>query len=308
MNRVAICADDLQGESASPEATRRFVVDAAMQAPSVHDTKPWWFYGIGHELGIHADVERRLPIADPDGREMLIGCGAAVFTARVALRYLGFVPEVDVLPDPGQPDLVARITWTEGAPPGDYEQKLFAEVAQRRTHRLQAGIRSLPAGLLPALGGEVSKENAKLQIIGEENQWAALAAVTQAGDYALRCDAARVLEATSTLEHGWGLPPLRDGRASRPTGVVALLTTELDSRTDWISAGQGLQRVLLAAGTCGLATSLHSQPLEIAELRDFIRNRICDGAFPQMVLNFGAAERSPARDLGHMPAATDAPS
>jgi hypothetical protein len=32
----------------------------------------------------------------------------------------------------------------------------------------------------------VSKENAKLQIIGEENEWAALAVVTQAGDYALR--------------------------------------------------------------------------------------------------------------------------
>lgn len=307
MNTLAVCAQESPGISTSPEATRRFVVEAAMQAPSVHDTKPWWFHGIGRELGIHADVERRLPIADPDGREMLIACGAAAFTARVALRYLGFVPEVDVLPDACQPDLVARITWTEGAPPSDYERRLFAEVARRRTYRLTPENWPLPAGALTALGGQVSKENARLQIIGEENQWAALAAVTQAGDYALRCDAARVLEASMTLEHGWGLPPMRDGRVPRPTGVVAMLTTELDGRADWISAGQALQRVLLAAGTCELATSLHSQPLEIAELRDFIRKRICGGAFPQMALTFGTAERSPARDLGPMAVATDAP-
>ena len=43
-------------------------------------------------------------------REMLISCGAALFNIRLALRYLGWVPETSLLPDPGRPMLVARIS------------------------------------------------------------------------------------------------------------------------------------------------------------------------------------------------------
>jgi len=94
-------------QSSTPEEIARFVVEAAISAPSVNNTQPWWFYGIDHEIGMHADDERRLPVADPDGREMMISCGAALFTARLALRYLGIVPKVRVLPEEDLPTLIA---------------------------------------------------------------------------------------------------------------------------------------------------------------------------------------------------------
>ena len=56
------------------------------------------------QISLHADPERRLAVADPDGRELMISCGAALFNVRLALRLLGYVPETDVLPDPGQPN------------------------------------------------------------------------------------------------------------------------------------------------------------------------------------------------------------
>jgi len=34
-----------------------------------------------------------------------------LFTAQLALRSLGYLPETKVLPDPGQPLLVARVNW-----------------------------------------------------------------------------------------------------------------------------------------------------------------------------------------------------
>ena len=37
---------------------------------------------------VHADASRRLAVADPDGREMMISCGAALFTVRLALSSL----------------------------------------------------------------------------------------------------------------------------------------------------------------------------------------------------------------------------
>src|SRR5438105_13745242 len=86
------------------------VVAEAIWAPSVNNTQPWRFSVNDHELCLHADAERKLAVADPDGREMLISCGAALFTVRLALRSLGYVPSVLVLPDPGDPLLVARVS------------------------------------------------------------------------------------------------------------------------------------------------------------------------------------------------------
>jgi hypothetical protein len=68
------------------------VVAAAVWAPSVHNTQPWWFSTHGQEISLYADATRQLLVADPGGREMMISCGAALFTARLALRSLGYIP------------------------------------------------------------------------------------------------------------------------------------------------------------------------------------------------------------------------
>jgi hypothetical protein len=38
-----------------------------------------------------------------------------------------------------------------------------------------------------------------------------------------------------------------------------------------------------------VAAALHSQPLERARLREFIRTQLSDGAYPQLVLRLGTA-------------------
>jgi hypothetical protein len=75
-----------------------YVVGAAVWAPSVHNTQPWWFAAEGGGIALYADCGRQLSVADPSGREMMICCGAALFTAKLALRSLGFAAETRVLP------------------------------------------------------------------------------------------------------------------------------------------------------------------------------------------------------------------
>ncbi len=321
-------SDVLPDQASSPEEIARFVVEAAINAPSVNNTQPWWFYGIDREIGMHADTERSLPVADPDGREMMISCGAALFTARVALRYLGVVPKVRVLPEQDLPTLVAKINWSESVPAVGYERELFAAVPRRHTHRGGFGPEPLPAGALAALQIEAAKEGAKLLVLAGEDQRDALAAVVEAGDYALRHDEARAREQAhwgtgpgsrrrdgvppsayparqARIEpnfpardfahgHDWGLPPDSGDHLARSAGIVTVLTTSSDRPHDWISAGQALQRVLLFAASSGLAAALHSQPLEVPQLRDFSKVHLCDGAYPQMVLRFGAAGQTGA--------------
>lgn len=326
MNTFRAPTGELLPEASTPAEICRFVVEAAVHAPSVHNTQPWWFSTGDNELAVHADIERRLRIADPDGREMLISCGAAVFNARVGLRYLGFVPTVHVLPDPDLPSLVARISWLDQTPPAEYERALFAEIPRRRTHRGGFDAQRLPEGLLTALANEAHRENAVLRILTGDGQRACLAAVVEAADCALRQDGARAREEARWTPplgssrrdgvpptaypaspertepnfpardfghgHGWGLPPSGQGLVPRPAGTVAVLTTKTDQPADWIGAGQALQRVLLCASSCAITAAMHSQPLEIPQLRDFIRMQLSSSAHPQMVLRFGTTSQT----------------
>jgi hypothetical protein len=202
-------AAQLPAQAQTPEQVTRFVFDVAVHAPSVHNTQPSWFsYG---DLGItmHADSDRKLRVADPGGREMMISCGAALLTARVALRRLGYVPEVTVLPDPDMPNLVARISWDRQVPPSEFERQLFAEVERRHTHRGGFSAAVLPAGLLDALRAEAARENARLRIVADGAQQSALAGVVEAGDYVVRTDETRARE-----QAHWAPPPgssRRDG-------------------------------------------------------------------------------------------------
>lgn len=317
-----------EARQATSDEVAAHVVAAAVWAPSVHNSQPWWFDAHGRDISLHADTSRRLTVADPRGREMTISCGAALFTARLALRSLGYIPDTAVLPDPACPSLIARVSWRRRAEPTEYEQRLFRWVPQRRTHRGGFGPLPVAPELLAVLQGGAERDGARLRIVADEGGRAALAAVVETAERAMRRDSAYVQELASWVSppgssradgvpvtayparpdrtdpyfpgrdfahgHGWGLPGFSFGLASRSAGVVCLLTTAGDSAADWVSAGQALQRLLLTAASCGVAAALHTQPLELTWLREYIRAHWSGGAQPQLLLRLGAVPQAVA--------------
>ena len=194
------------------------------------------------QLSLYADTGRRLAAADPDGRELMISCGAALFSVRLALRSLGYIPETSVLPDPGQPTLVARVSWRERAAADEFERRLSGQLLTRRTHRGAFDPEPLPPDTLAALRAGAAREGSALRIVADDGHRAALAAAVQAAEHQLRCDGERLRELARWTPapgsasrdgvpvtsyparaehtepdfpgrdfargHGWGLPPL----------------------------------------------------------------------------------------------------
>jgi hypothetical protein len=301
----------------------KYVAGSAIWAPSVHNTQPWWFAVKGTEIELHADSARQLAVADPDGREMLMSCGAALFTAKLALRALGYVPEYRVLHDPARPLLVARLRWRHLAPPTGYERLLASQVTRRRTHRGGFGPTPLPAGLLEVLRKGATGDGAALRVARNEESRAVLAALVELAERAERLDDRYVSELArwtpppgslrtdgvlplsypavpdKTIPnfpsrdfargHGWGLPSAGLAGPTTFAGVACVLTTPGDTREDWVSAGHALQRILLTATSYGIAAAIHSAPTELVWLREAIRTQLGDGSYPQLVLRFGVA-------------------
>jgi hypothetical protein len=309
------------GAALTAVETAACLVAAAVWAPSVHNTQPWWFTADGRELSLYADVGRQLTAADPSGREMLISCGAALFTARLASRALGWIPQAEVLPDRADPLLIARITWQQRAEPATYEQRLFDQVLRRRTHR--GGFDPLPLArdLLTVLQAGARRDQAELRVVTGTAGRAFLAATVQNAEQALEVSSRHVQELAAWTSppgssradglpvtayparptrmipdfpsrdfahgHRWGVPRSSADSAARSPGVVCLLTTPDDGPADWVNAGQALQRILLTSAVSGVAAALHSQPLELAWLRRLIHSRITDGSHPQLLLRLG---------------------
>jgi hypothetical protein len=308
-------------EQLTDEEIVRHVVGRAVWAPSVHNTQPWWFTAEGPRLRLYADAGRGLAVADPDGRQMMISCGAALFTIRLALRSLGYVPETQVLPDPGQPALVAQVSWRDRAAACEFERRLSGHVLIRRTHRGAFDPEPLPASALAALHDAATRQGAALRIAADDGRRAMLAAAVQTAEHQLRQDSERLRElarwtpapgsarcdgvpATSypalaerTLPyfpgrdfargHAWGTPPIGPATSHRVAGVAALLTTAADRPADWVHAGQALQRIALTASAYGAAVAIHSQPLELPWLREFLRAQLDNDTYPHLILRVG---------------------
>ena len=65
-----------------------------------------------------------------------------------------------------------------------------------------------------------------------------------------------------------------------------VLSTQSSSRSDWLRAGQALQRVLLTATLRGVAVSPLTQPLETPDAW-LVRDPGASFEFPQMILRIG---------------------
>ncbi|MBW3633716.1 MAG: nitroreductase family protein [Chloroflexi bacterium] len=311
--------------SGSAEEQLRFLLGYAILAPSSHNTQPWHFRIGESRVDLIADRSRGLSVVDPDDRELIISCGAALYNLRLALRCFGFQDTVEPFPDHNEPDLLARVRIAPGGVASAEEQALLAAIPRRRTNRAAFAERPVPPILLDALADAAAAERAWFHVVTGQRERAAVAALIAEGDRLQWADPAFRRELASWMRADWttrgdGMPgtgfgigeieslvapvlirtfDMGRGRAAKDqelalgSPVLAVLGTDADTPEAHLEAGQAIARVLLRAAVDDVSASFLNQPNEIPALRTRLRETLGHPGWPQMLVRLGYESPGP---------------
>lgn len=288
-------------------------IDLATRAPSVHNTQPWrWRIG-DRSVHLYADPERQVSATDPDQRDLVLSCGAALHHARVAFAALGWAVRVDRLPNPDDPTHLASLELS-GHTPSPQDLELSVAISRRRTDRRRYStwevppaylrqlvdraadvgvvVREVPDGrprarLVAAIDEAASRHAADPEYRSEISEWSggrgSLDGVPARNIVAP--DAGDEIPARAFAAGDLEQPP---GTGPEDSAVLLALGTTSDDRMSWLRAGEAMSAMLLTATTLGLATCPISEPLELRDLRAVVRRDVLgDSGFPQLVLRVG---------------------
>lgn len=308
------------------EERLRFLVGFAVLAPSGHNTQPWLFRLRGDGVEVHADRTRGLPVVDPHDRELLISCGAAACTLLMAARHFGFDADLQVLPDPEDPDQAALVRLGEG-PGGSMDvDPEFSAILHRSTDRSAFADRPVDPGLTRELGRAAASWDAWFEPLAGPARETAAGLVArgdriQMADPKFRRELAQWVHTNRTRSRdgmpgyafGMGdlmslLGPLvirtfdmgkgqaaKDEELALGSPLLAVLGTTDDDPDAWIRAGCALQQLLLRAQAHGLSASYLNQPIELPELRGQLRNLLAPEGHPQILLRLGYGTEEPEK-------------
>lgn len=190
---------------------------AALNAPSVLDTQPWRWRITEHRIGLHADWARQLADLDPDGRLLLISCGAALHHARVALAADGVGVDVVRFPDPGDPSLLSELRYTGPADPAPGIGSLHRAIAVRRSDQRPFADRPVPDGELTLLRNAAEQTGAAARTVHRDATYVVITApvAAAASDWLTAGEALSAVLLTATAA-GLATSPVTDLTAFTP--------------------------------------------------------------------------------------------
>ena len=318
--RVQLGLEDHYPRQGSVEEQARFLTQYTVLAPSVRNSQPWLFKVEGNVISLFADRAKQFSRADPDQRQLIISCGAALHHLCTAARHFGHVVQVETFS--GEPDHVADIRLSGSAPADESETIMFyaihKETVAPQPFRVQ---RKVPDALLTELIRIGNRGATWLQIVHERGARDTVAGLVAEGDriqyrdedFRKELEPWLKLNSRST-HHGRGFvdgvnfvasyveallvrsfPSAEafakaDRQLAEQAPVIALLGTyEADPRA-WLAAGETMAAVLLRALAVGVHASFLNQPVEVPQLCAKLVQELKLPGNPQLLFCLGYPE------------------
>lgn len=311
----------------------KFLVKQAVKAPSGHNTQPWKFHRDGSVVEIHPDFDRKLPVVDPDNRELFVSLGCAAENFCLAAQTKGYESTVSV-GDTG----VITILLTEDS--GVKPSPLFEQIDIRQINRsIYTGEEIAPDALKKLQfvhsekGVSVHYYAHQTEQFNDIEQCVFQGNIRQMQNEAFKAELKswmrfnkkhqdQTLDGLSYAVFGapnvprWMAEPIMSmavntkaqNRADRKkiesASHLVLFTTRENSRREWVDLGRTLQRFLLTATELGIAHAYLNQPNEQPEIAaEMAKTLDLDGEYPTILLRIGYgnqqaySKRRPVEDV-----------
>ncbi|MEZ4701553.1 MAG: nitroreductase [Rhodothermales bacterium] len=290
----------------------KFLLNYAVLAPSLHNTQPWSFRVLDDEVEFFADASRAMTVLDPEHRQLVISCGAALFNLRMAIKHYEHTPIVHTFPDQDKPHLLARVRIVAPGEATPLEQQLFAAIKKRRTHRGDFAELPLTDDELASLRAVGEPEQVAIEVLTEKGAKEAVGTLIAEG-MALqgRNDRLRAELSSWTVEPGNTPPDLVPAFARTRRGTtggeladwggekaqftlrdvssapaIVVISTPHENRVNWLNTGQALSRLLLTSTGLTLSASFLNQGVEVPATRQRLAELV-GHPYPQLVLRLG---------------------
>ena len=303
-------------KDAFPEqGTIHAALELAGRAPSLHNSQPWrWRIG-ERSIHLYADHSRNLEATDPEGRELIISCGAALHHLRVALAALGWTCTIHRLPDRSDLRHLAAIELEPMEPTAD-AVVLAAQINRRRSDRRPYRSSELPPFAVTQINRNAAAYGMTVRFVTDPHARHELAmAVAEADDIeSIDVGYRNEVQAWSGQHLGsddgvparsvppdaaYGgvrlrhfahpeMPDSGTGSMDGDVGTLIVLGTPTDDVYSWLLTGEATGTILVTATGFGLASCPLTQPLEVARTRRLVRDAVLGGdVHPQMILRVG---------------------
>ena len=285
-------------------------------APSIANSQPWHWRVRADALELSRDNSRQLTAADPTGQLLTLSCGAALHHARVALAAEGWQVDVDRLPDPRQPDLLAVVTTTGRAPATEEAVRRLETTRIRHTDRRPVGNETIAPEVIDEVRAAAEAEHAWLHVLRRDDVL----------DLATAADHASAIEhfdpqwraeieywAGGSREEGVGVPDsaLPKERAHTPVSnldyglsgdlavsaghdrgaMYAILYGGDGTAYRWLRGGEALSAAWLTATELGLSVMPLSAVVQVPGTRQTLTRLLARLGEPYLVLRLGMANK-----------------
>ncbi len=305
----------------------KFLIQYAILAPSVRNSQPWNFRVEDGVIRLHLDRSRARRTTDPELRELIISCGAALQHLCVAARRFGFNLEVETLPE-GKPSLLA-IVRLDGKKKATEDETIMFYAIHKWLNVPQPfrAKKKVPDALLDELSRMANTDNTWLHVARESAGRDTIAGLIAEGDLAQkkgeeerkqqaaaapapikrRKQDKRSILQIDVAEGAGHIASYIQSFFKRPVGeskiiarskksltdseaVLVILGTHENSPASWLAAGQTLAAILLRGLAVGVRASFLNQPVQLPELRNKLIEDLDLPGYPQVLLHLGYPE------------------
>lgn len=301
------------------------MIEAAIKAPSGHNTQPWLFKLKKNVITIFPNMEDSLSVVDKMNRELFISLGAATENLCIEASSLGYAANVNI------DEVEKKINIYLEDDKHIARDSLQQSISFRQTNRKLYNDEIIPEDAVLYLSKLPLSENIHRYIISKNDSlFNTLKLYVEKGNKIQMDDKAFTEELLNWMRFNdkqvkrnpTGLTYKSMGAPAMPSVIsrfiiksylkpdkqnksdlkkidssshLVLFTTKTNTLFEWVNLGRDLQRFILATTQLGIANAYLNQPCEVDQLSMDIQKSITQikGEYPTLLLRIGYAEPTP---------------